>query len=687
MHMSIGRVSLGLVVLGLATACGGKRLEEGPFPSAGSGGASEGGASSRAGSAGWASAGKAGDEADAGSAGDGGGGGEGGAGEDTGGTAGTGGGLGSGGNAGTSTGGGSGPLAVGGYPSIDIGPQQKASKLDVLFVVDNSVSMADKQNILDLSLPSFVRRLANPLCIDGEGHPVATQPASGAVTCTSGTREMASVTDVHFGVITSSLGSHGGSVCAAADGVVLHPDDRGQLLPSQRANLPSYANTGYLAYDATGVSGVSDLSLVLADLQTVVNAVGEHGCGYEAPLEAMYRFLVDPEPPSSIARVGGLVALDGINSALLAQRNAFLRPDSAVAIVILSDESDCSIMDSGVGWFVGSTSAMPRATAACDLDVNDPCCRSCALREITPPAGCSALQDDAICKNVPVGGPYATWDTIHDSLNLRCFDQQRRFGFDLLYPTERYSDALSNPQVRNRAGVLVDNPLFAARDGKGPRSATLVSVSLIVGAPWQDLASAASLSPGYPLRYLDGASLESNSRWPLLLGDPALNLPPLDPFMIESIAERTGKNPLTQTPIVASTSTNPLANPINGHEQNNPMLDDLQFACTFPLPAAKPCPNGDVACDCSAEKSGKLDAVIETNSPLCQPPEGGAVTSTQYYGKGYPSSRQLRFARQLGARALPASICPKTLTDTTSPDYAYRPAFTALVRRLAATLQ
>ncbi len=284
-----------------------------------------------------------------------------------------------------------------------------------------------------------------------------------------------------------------------------HLDDRAELVPAQRVNLPSYGNAGYLAYDSAGSVGVSSVSSVIADLQTIVSAAGENGCGYEAPLEAMYRFLVDPEPPVSVGLVNGQSTPGDINQALLSQRKAFLRPDSAVAIVLLSDESDCSIKDEGVGWFLGSSSRMPLSTAVCDANVNDPCCRSCAQREFETPAGCTALVDDANCKNVPAGQTYATWDPLHDSLNLRCFDQQKRFGFDLLYPIERYSNALSNPQVYDRAGVLVDNPLLAARAGKGPRSASLISVSVIVGVPWQDLATTASLSPGHAIEYLDGA--------------------------------------------------------------------------------------------------------------------------------------------------------------------------------------
>jgi len=600
------------------------------------------------------------------------------AGSSPGGSAGVSGSPGSGGTAGTHS-----------YPPIDIGAQKTSDKLDVLFVVDNSSTMADKQNILQASLASFLTRLVNPLCVDAQGKPVATQPASADAECVAGTRELTPVKDMHLGVITTSIGSHGGSVCSTPTSADDHLDDRAELLPTQRANLPSYNNAGYLAYDSAGLVGASNLDSVIGDLKTIVSAAGEHGCGFEAPLEAMYRFLVDPDPPLSITvpTGGGQSAPQGINSTLLAQRQAFLRPDSAVAIVILSDESDCSIRDDSVGWFVGSQSRMPRSTAACATNVNDPCCRSCAQNETTPPAGCSAIQDDAVCKNISSGQPYAAWDALHDSLNLRCFDQQRRFGFDLLYPIERYSDALSNPKVQNRNKDLVDNPLLAARDGKGPRSATLISVSLIVGAPWQDLATSDSLSSGHAIEYMDGAGLESNGRWPLLLGNRSLNLPPTDPFMIESVEERSGQNPPTNAPIVSSNSTNPLANAINGHEQKTPDMADLQFACTFALATPKPCPNGDAICDCSADKAGKLDAVLASNSPLCQPPEGGAVTTTQYFGKGYPGTRELGFGKLLGARAVPASICPRTLTDPNNPDYGFKPAFNALIKRIGTTLK
>ena len=106
---------------------------------------------------------------------------------------------------------------------------------------------------------------------------------------------------------------------------------------------------------------------------------------------------------------------------------------------MLTDENDCSIQDDGVGWLVATAGvAMPKATAVCDTNPNDPCCRSCAQVESKPPTGCVALSADPVCETVAPGQSYASWDTLHDALNLRCYDQRQRFGFDLLYDTARY---------------------------------------------------------------------------------------------------------------------------------------------------------------------------------------------------------------------------------------------------------
>src|SRR5260221_6661291 len=210
---------------------------------------------------------------------------------------------------------------------------------------------------------------------------------------------------------------------------------------------------------------------------------------------------------------------------------------------------------------------MPKATTACAANPNDPCCRSCAQIEAAPPAGCLALSADPVCTGA-APGTFNTWDNLNDSLNLRCFHQKQRFGFDLLYPTTRYSSGLSALMIPNNAGTPVKNPLFFDSSGVQTRSPSLVTFSVMVGVPWQDLATTASIAGG-KLEYLDAAGLAAQGRWPILLGDPNAFVAATDPMMVESIEPRTGTQPLTQTALASAASQNPLENPINGHEQKN----------------------------------------------------------------------------------------------------------------------
>ena len=130
----------------------------------------------------------------------------------------------------------------------------------------------------------------------------------------------------------------------------------------------------------------------------------------------------------------------------------------------------------------------------------------------------------------------------------------------------------------------------------------------------------------------------------------------------------------------------PQQNPINGHEQNLPDKDDLQYACIFPLPTPKVCAPGDSACDCSATKDGDASMIKAENSPVCQPPTHGPAGTTQYYAKAYPGLRELDVVHDVGFRGVPTSICPKTLNAADS-QFGYAPAFDALLRRVSQTLK
>jgi hypothetical protein len=584
-------------------------------------------------------------------------------------------------------GGNGGRFAFGGEAGSGETGDLRTNKIDLLFVVDNSISMYEKQALFSATLPRFVSRLVDPWCTDDENPPV---PPVG-VACPAGTqREMAPVTDMHVGVITTSLGAHGShDVCSeeqaaatvAAGGVAPFYDDHGRLLPTVREGLPSWNDSGFLKWDPQGAAtppGHNDAATLLDDVREVIAATRATGCGYESTLEAAYRFLSDPEPPLVIDNNGATttVATDvsNIDQDLLEQRAAFLRPDSAVVVVSLSDEDDCSINDShgAQGWLTGYKGGvgvlnwhMPRASSSCD-DPDDPCCRPCTS---APASGCPDDASDSACM---LGDTLGLTD---DNLNLRCFDQVERFGIDLLYPLSRYENGLTGANVPRRSGGTAPNPLLAG--GRDPR---LVIYAPIVGIPWQDLA----LDPDDPdtIELASARQIRDSGRWPTLIGDIEAGVPPLDPFMIASVDPRPvgDENPFTGAPIVGVSSTDPLAT-INGHEFTTASTrDDLQYACIFPLPAPIPCDSANPdGCDCDASEIGD-------NRPVCQPPGGGPAVTTQYFGKAYPGIRHLEVARRVGDQAIPASICARDTTDANRDDYGYVPAMRAIQARLTRLL-
>ena len=152
-------------------------------------------------------------------------------------------------------------------------------------------------------------------------------------------------------------------------------NDQAQLVASVRTGVYSYQNQGFLVWDPRmgterpnpethpGLTAARTDSRPASssNFATHVTATGERGCGYEASLEAWYRFLIDPEPIATVTadRNHGLSVRGPINNVVLAQRAAFLRPDSLLAIIMLTDENDCSINDENdaQGWLVGRRSA------------------------------------------------------------------------------------------------------------------------------------------------------------------------------------------------------------------------------------------------------------------------------------------------------------------------------------------
>jgi hypothetical protein len=269
-------------------------------------------------------------------------------------------------------------------------------KIDLLLVVDNSASMADKQKILGLAIPDLIVGLVNPPCLDPTGAPVAQQPEGPLDTCVTGSqREFPPVLDIHVGVISSSLGSFGTDGCPETPSAQ-HPEgnptmnDHGHLISRKDAKAPTddgptYQNMGFLAWDpgkSLTPAGETELGLtgpgLLTNLRAMILGDGQLGCGYESQNEAWYRFLVDPTPYGSInfSNTTNDTTISGADSDLKAQRQEFLRPDSLLAIVNVTDETDTSVKQfSGFPLFTQQTH-MWRARAECAVSPTDKCCAS-----------------------------------------------------------------------------------------------------------------------------------------------------------------------------------------------------------------------------------------------------------------------------------------------------------------------
>jgi len=552
-------------------------------------------------------------------------------------------------------------------------------KIDLLLAIDNSKSMADKQTILSLAVPDLVRRLANPRCIDSEGQAVSEQPASPTDACPVGSeREFEPVLDMHIGIISSSLGGQGSTACAD------EPDPTMAHLSTAGANeqtVPTYEGQGFLAWDPAaklsphGQTELDTAGGLVPTLADMVQGVGQDGCGYEAQLESWYRFLIDPEPYLSLEVEGNALVPRGVDQTVLDQRADFLRPDSLVVIVMLTDENDCSLSLTNNGKKI-LDGDVPRVRSECASNVDDPCCMSCN----TPLEGTGCPADPACLDE---SGKIAR-DT---NVNTRCFAQKRRFGVDALMPTDRYVAALTEEMVENRDGELVRSPLFPEPEpGQLVRTQDLVFFAGIVGVPWQDIArNPSDLADG---GFKSAAELSEvdeaigHSGWDLILGDPEAGVAPLDPLMRESVGPRAGEHPITGQRIGVAAGPGS-DNDINGHERHPWKDDDLQYACIFELPGEPVECTGDPSCDCALSND---ETTNDEQNPLCVGPDG-AYGTKQYAAKAYPGTRHLSVLQGLGDQGIVASVCPAYIgPEQDRLDFGYAPAVGAIIDRLKSRL-
>jgi hypothetical protein len=460
---------------------------------------------------------------------------------------------------------------------------QSIDKVDLLFMIDNSASMGDKQTLLSLAVPIMINRLVNPNCVDNNTG-MAVGPSNN-LPCPKGQKlEFPAVHDMHLGIITSSLGGRGGDQCPdsatnpANPNIPAHTNDNGELInrggvqgqPTTENPMPDETSPdNFLAYfpgcsNGTGAcmgglnngktipnNAITMAGNLVNDFQTAMLGVHEHGCGFEAQNEAWYRFLVQPDPFASInPGPNGTRTLSGIDGTIIKQRADFLRPDSLLAVIVVTDENEEAadpLAIGGQGWafdntaFPGSPSnAAPEGTIECTkLDPmnpsktgpNDPNCTSCAFICPYDPNRCPNYLNGAgfvgnVASNCGGKGNGGFLDPGDDALNVRFFHQKERFGLFAGYPTSRYVMGLQKPAVpsvglvKDKNGNMTDyehdkngnyigdqagqqdcvNPIYAqnlptmssqelCQLQTGPRTPDLVYYAAIAGVPHQLLQS------------------------------------------------------------------------------------------------------------------------------------------------------------------------------------------------------
>jgi hypothetical protein len=646
----------------------------------------------------------------------------------------------SGGSSGSSSGassGSSGSSSGGVGPDGSIPPHGPAQNVDILFMIDNSASMGDKQSLLGLAIPVLLERLVTPNCVDASGNPIHGVVSDPSGNCAMGKPEFAPVKDLHIGIVTSSLGGRGADQCPdnatnpAAPNLSAHTNDQGELInragvrgnPTVESPMPNETPPdNFLAYfpgSPMPPNDVTNPTMLVSEFSTAVLGVHEHGCGFEAQNEAWYRFLVQPDPFASIIQVpNGTRSLSGVDATILKQRADFLRPDSLLAVIVVTDENE-EVADpleiGGQGWafentaFPGSPNmAAPEGTIECrNLDPNnplttgpnDPNCTSCAFIK-------GASNFAVRCPNDPPGGTGGYYDPANDSLNTRFFHQKERFGLFAGYPTSRYVRGLQRTTVPSvglaysgdadhehdmngdyvgdqGANANCVNPIYAKNlpttSGgdlchltPGPRTPDMVYYGAIAGIPHQ-LLQQDPTNPMSPQK-----AMLSAADWKSIMGnDPEhYDFSGADFHMIESTQDRTSMTTDPSSPVWANHSSCPSGSadncdPINGREFAT-FKSDLQFACIFPLVAVDPMTNQVAAFqkDCTSPGAGDqykgacdcATGALDSNTQLCQQ-TGGAYTQVQINGKAYPSVREMIIAHAMatssaGVQGFVSSVCP-----------------------------
>lgn len=237
-------------------------------------------------------------------------------------------------------------------------PAAKVNAVDLLLVVDNSGSMASEQE----RLGARIAHLAEVLTTGDRMH--GTPPGDPA----DATRYFPPVASLHVGVVSTNMGGLdsplGGPAIESCDGL----GDDGVLQQSTRvAEEGVIASTerefeGYITGDVVLAPDPSCTLGELSPYQAFVAGstpvadfaqrvrcaarLGVRGCPFEQPLEAMWKALAPSQGTGELHTF-----LDGTRGHGDTLHAGFLREEALLAVVLVTDEEDCSITQQGKALF------------------------------------------------------------------------------------------------------------------------------------------------------------------------------------------------------------------------------------------------------------------------------------------------------------------------------------------------
>ncbi len=284
------------------------------------------------------------------------------------------------------------------------------TKVDLLFVVDSSNGMAEAQRTLSNQLQAMVRELVGPGARD-DGFPPPP------------------LRDLHIAVVSADLGAGGYEVptCDGSDdGVMQNLGRFDECDETYDAPDCDDESCPWLVHSCEHLDdGTDPEDPPIWDDFGCIGTLGVTGCGYEQPLESALRALTTQSEPG------------GPNA-------GFLREDSLLGIIFITDEDDCSAADPALFDPLREDLGSPNVRCATHDELLHPVSRYReGLLELR--AGREDLVVVAAIAGIPIDGSWNPGDSIEELRELERLNPDQPTE---LLPSCHTGTAYATPPVR-----------------------------------------------------------------------------------------------------------------------------------------------------------------------------------------------------------------------------------------------